>query len=111
MTPERFAEICTRFGLEITKYTYGVNDYVRYVAKKGNIIFAECYRRERFDKYKTSCVAYIYLDSRTNKIRADTGSDPCYITSDLESKLTILLKRYKDLMAKSRLKELDNDFF
>lgn len=110
MTPERFAEICTRFGLEITKYTYGVNGYVRYVAKKGNVPFAECYRRERFDKYKTSCVAYIYLESKTNKILS-TGSEPCYITSDLESKLTRLLKRYKDLMAKSRLKELDNDFF
>lgn len=110
MTPERFAEICTRFGLEITKYTYGVNGYVRYVAKKGNVPFAECYRRERFEIYKTSCVAYIYLESKTSEILS-TGSKPCYITSDLESKLTILLKRYKDLMAKSRLKELDNDFF
>lgn len=110
MTPERFAEICTRFGLEITKYTFGVNGYIRYVAKKGNITFAECYRRERFDKYKTFCVAYIYLDSKTNRICNDTGSEPCYITDDLESKLTRLMKRYKDLMAKARLKELEKDF-
>ncbi|MBO7691259.1 MAG: hypothetical protein J6T10_01330 [Methanobrevibacter sp.] len=110
MTTERFAEICSRFGLEITKYTSGVNDYVRYIATKDNIILAECYRRERFDKYKTSCVAYIYLDSKTNIIRTD-GSEPCYITDDLESKLTNLLKRYKDLITKARLKELDNDFF